>query len=117
MKCNQIQFTEIVRRNKIRWNAENGIPFLFYLWISLRKMSSVCLLTYQTKNGRTKYGIFCTNEKHGVLFMSRTSISQERKKKMNSKGIILQLTRLLEQENFISTSERVKIVDLVRKGC
>lgn len=48
--------------------------------------------------------------------MSYTPTSKERKKKMNNKRIILHLTRLLEQENFISASERMKIVDLVRKG-
>lgn len=39
-----------------------------------------------------------------------------RNKHMNSRKIILQLTRLLEQQNLISTSERMKMSELIRKG-
>ena len=48
--------------------------------------------------------------------MSQKQILQERNKTMNNQRIILQLTRLLEQRNLISTSERMKMTDLIRKG-
>lgn len=35
---------------------------------------------------------------------------------MRNQKIILQLARLLEQQNIISTSERMKMTDLIRKG-
>lgn len=41
---------------------------------------------------------------------------QERNNLMNKRKIILQLTRLLEQQNLISSSERMKMTDLIRKG-
>ena len=48
--------------------------------------------------------------------MSQKQLLQERNKLMNNRKIILQLTRLLEQRNLISTSERMKMTDLIRKG-
>lgn len=48
--------------------------------------------------------------------MPQKQILQERNKTMNNQKIILQLTRLLEQQNLISTSERMKMTDLIRKG-
>lgn len=48
--------------------------------------------------------------------MSQKQIIQERNKYMKNQKIILQLTRLLEQQNIISTSERMKMTDLIRKG-
>lgn len=48
--------------------------------------------------------------------MHENEKSKERNKTMNNQRIILQLTRLLEQRNLISTSERMKIADLIRKG-
>lgn len=48
--------------------------------------------------------------------MSQKQIIQERNKYMKNQKIILQLTRLLEQQNLISTSERMKMTDLIRKG-
>ena len=41
---------------------------------------------------------------------------KERNKPMRNQKIILQLARLLEQQNIISTSERMKMTDLIRKG-
>lgn len=41
---------------------------------------------------------------------------KERNEPMRNQKIILQLARLLEQQNIISTSERVKMTDLIRKG-
>lgn len=48
--------------------------------------------------------------------MLQKQIIQERNKYMKNQKIILQLTRLLEQQNLISTSERMKMTDLIRKG-
>lgn len=48
--------------------------------------------------------------------MSQKQLLQERNNLMNNQKIILQLTRLLEQRNLISTSERMKMTDLIRKG-
>ena len=48
--------------------------------------------------------------------MPQKQILQERNKTMNNQKIILQLTRLLEQQNLISTSEHMKMTDLIRKG-
>ena len=48
--------------------------------------------------------------------MSQKQIIQERNKYMKNQKIILQLTRLLEQQNIISTSERMKMTDLIQKG-
>lgn len=48
--------------------------------------------------------------------MSQKRISQERNKAMNNQKIILRLTRLLEQQNLISASERMKMADLIRRG-
>lgn len=48
--------------------------------------------------------------------MHENEKSKERNKTMNNQRIILQLTRLLEQRNLISTSERMKMADLIRKG-
>lgn len=47
--------------------------------------------------------------------MHENEKSKERNKTMNNQKIILQLTRLLEQRNLISTSERMKMTDLIRK--
>ena len=41
---------------------------------------------------------------------------KERSARMRNQKIILQLARLLEQQNIISTSERMKMTDLIRKG-
>ena len=48
--------------------------------------------------------------------MHENEKSKERNKTMNNQKIILQLTRLLEQRKLISTSERMKMTDLIRKG-
>ena len=48
--------------------------------------------------------------------MSQKQLLQERNKFMNNQKIILQLTRLLEQQNLISSSGRMKMTDLIRKG-
>lgn len=48
--------------------------------------------------------------------MPQKQIIQERNKYMKNQKIILQLARLLEQQNIISTSERMKVADLIRKG-
>lgn len=48
--------------------------------------------------------------------MHENEKSKERNKTMNNQRIILQLTRLLEQRKLISTSERMKMTDLIRKG-
>lgn len=48
--------------------------------------------------------------------MLQKQILKERNGTMNNQKIILQLTRLLEQRNLISTSERMKMTDLIRKG-
>ena len=48
--------------------------------------------------------------------MSQKQILKERNSTMNNQKIILQLTCLLEQRNLISTSERMKMTDLIRKG-
>lgn len=46
--------------------------------------------------------------------MPPESIKEE--KTMQRKNIILQLTRLLERQNLITSSERMKISELLRKG-
>lgn len=46
--------------------------------------------------------------------MPPESIKEE--KTMQRKNIILQLTRLLEHQNLITSSERMKISELLRKG-
>ena len=46
--------------------------------------------------------------------MPPESIKEE--KTMQRENIILQLTRLLEHQNLITSSERMKISELLRKG-
>lgn len=46
--------------------------------------------------------------------MPPESIKEE--KTMQRKNIILQLTRLLERQNLITSSERMRISELLRKG-
>lgn len=41
---------------------------------------------------------------------------KERNKYMKNQKIILQLARLLEHQNIISTSERMKMTNLIQKG-
>lgn len=48
--------------------------------------------------------------------MSDTPASQEKKRIITNKGIIMSLMHLLEQKNFISTSERMKLTELLREG-
>lgn len=48
--------------------------------------------------------------------MTQSDKLKERNKDMKNQKIILQLARLLEQQNIISTSERMKMADLIRKG-
>ena len=46
--------------------------------------------------------------------MPQKQIIQERNKYMKNQKIILQLARLLEQQNIISTSERMKMTNYAR---
>lgn len=48
--------------------------------------------------------------------MPRKLNEKERTMDMQKNKIILQLTRLLENQNLITSSERVKISELLRKG-
>ena len=48
--------------------------------------------------------------------MPQKQIIQERNKYMKNQKIILQLARLLEQQNIISTSEHMKMTNLIQKG-
>lgn len=48
--------------------------------------------------------------------MLRKLNEKERTMDMQKNKIILQLTRLLEHQNLITSSERMKMTDIIRKG-
>lgn len=50
------------------------------------------------------------------MHMPLKQVLEEKTGFMDNQKIILQLTRLLEQQNLISTSERIKMADFLKKG-
>lgn len=48
--------------------------------------------------------------------MPPESIKEEKTMDLQKNKVILQLTRLLEHQNLITSSERMKISELLRKG-
>lgn len=48
--------------------------------------------------------------------MSQIQKLQERTKNMKNRKIILQLARLLEEQNLITNTEHMKMTDLIRRG-